>query len=228
MPPLSVVTANYSKMALDAAGGKGIRRNVHDPDRLNNNKCSTVHSSEDIGDKSITRIDGSRVEDDEDDPEIAELAKLRCPSLQTEEVADRQRQKEASRERRRNRCADYPGLAFGSPMFGSDTMMKFNIIKNELHNIMRSQLRRVDGEVSALAQRIREVDADLEKSEQYIKTATSALAEAVEQQQAEQRQDSREENALSEFDAQMRLLEGKLEQARGLVEESRTWDVQRE
>jgi tropomyosin-1 len=64
-------------------------------------------------------------------------------------------------------------------MFGSDTMMKFNIIKNELHNIMRSQLKRVDGEVSAMAQRIKALDANLELSEQYIKTATATLAEAV-------------------------------------------------
>ena len=50
-------------------------------------------------------------------------------------------------------------------MFGSDTMMKFNIIKNELHNIMKSQLKRVDGEVVAMAERVRALDADLEKSE---------------------------------------------------------------
>ncbi len=64
-------------------------------------------------------------------------------------------------------------------MFGSDTMMKLNIIKNELHNIMKSQLRRVDGEVSALSARIKEVDKNLERSEHYIKTATGALADAV-------------------------------------------------
>ena len=64
-------------------------------------------------------------------------------------------------------------------MFGSDTMMKFNIIKNELHNIMRSQLKRVDGEVSAMAQRIKALDENLALSEQYIKTATATLAEAV-------------------------------------------------
>ena len=58
-------------------------------------------------------------------------------------------------------------------------MMKFNIIKNELHNIMRSQLKRVDGEVSAMAQRIKALDDNLALSEQYIKTATATLAEAV-------------------------------------------------
>jgi len=53
---------------------------------------------------------------------------------------------------RAKRSIDYPGLAFGSAMFGSDTLMKFSIIKNELHNIMRSHLKRVDGEVVAMAQ----------------------------------------------------------------------------
>ena len=54
-----------------------------------------------------------------------------------------------------------------SPFFS-----RFNIIKNELHNIMRSQLKRVDGEVSAMSQRIKALDENLAKSEQYIKTAT--------------------------------------------------------
>lgn len=74
--------------------------------------------------------------DEENDPEIAELAKLRCTSERTEVIAERE-------TRRRRRCADYPGFAFGSSIFSSDTMMKFNIIKNELHNIMNTQLKRV-------------------------------------------------------------------------------------
>ena len=64
-------------------------------------------------------------------------------------------------------------------MFGSDTTMKLKIIQNELHNIMRSQLRRVEGEVSALSTRVKKFDSDLEQSEKYIKTATAALADAV-------------------------------------------------
>ena len=58
---------------------------------------------------------------------------------------------------RAKRSIDYPGLAFGSAMFGSDTLMKFSIIKNELHNIMRSHLKRVDGEVVAMAQVFQEI-----------------------------------------------------------------------
>lgn len=72
----------------------------------------------------------------DEDPETAELAKLRCTSECTEILAERE-------SRRRRRCADYPGLAFGSSIFSSDTMMKFALIKNELQNIKNTALRRV-------------------------------------------------------------------------------------
>lgn len=72
----------------------------------------------------------------DDDPETVELAKLRCTSECTEVLAERE-------NRRRRRCADYPGLAFGSSIFSSDTMMKFALIKNELQNIKNTALRRV-------------------------------------------------------------------------------------
>lgn len=79
----------------------------------------------------------SNVEDNGDeDAEILELSKLRCTSERTEVVTDRER-------RRKRRCANYPGFAFGSSIFSSDTMMKFSIIRNELHNIMNTQLKRV-------------------------------------------------------------------------------------
>lgn len=75
--------------------------------------------------------------DTENDPEAAEWSKLRCTSERTEVVAEREYR------RQNRRCADYPGLAFGRSIFSSDTMMKFNIIRNELHNIMKTQLKRV-------------------------------------------------------------------------------------
>lgn len=75
--------------------------------------------------------------DFENDPDAAEWAKLRCTSERTEVVAEREYR------RQNRRCADYPGLAFGRSIFSSDTMMKFNIIRNELHNIMKTQLKRV-------------------------------------------------------------------------------------
>lgn len=102
-------------------------------------------------------------------------------------------------------------------MFGSDTTMKFNIIKNELHNIMRSQLKRVDGEVNALASRIKEFDRKLEESEKLIRVATSALADAVALQIEEsknQDEDDEKESSLSAFDQHVLFLETQLREAR--------------
>jgi len=153
-----------------------------------------------------------------EDPETSELwAKLRCGSLRTEEVAEREKQKQERMKNRQNRCADYPGLAFGSAMFGSDTMMKFNIIKNELHNIMRSQLKRVDGEVNALSSRVKELDKNLEESENYIRVATAALADTVALQieESKSRNDEEEsESNLSAFDQHVLFLEAQLKEAR--------------
>ncbi|KPJ15809.1 hypothetical protein RR48_09732 [Papilio machaon] len=86
------------------------------------------------GDGAEMTVIASDISDD--DPETAELAKLRCTSECTEVLAARE-------NRRRRRCADYPGLAFGSSIFSSDTMMKFSIIKNELQNIKNTALKRV-------------------------------------------------------------------------------------
>jgi len=98
-------------------------------------------------DSDVTNIsarpaaEGSSYSDQEEnidaDPETEELAKLRCPSERTEVIAERETR------RMQRRCADYPGFAFGSSIFGSDTIMKFNIIRNELQNIKNSQLKRV-------------------------------------------------------------------------------------
>merc|ERR1712012_991930 len=123
-----------------------------------------------------------------EDAETTEFwSKLRCGSLRTEEVAEREKQKQERMKNRQSRqSSDYPGLAFGSAMFGSDTTMKFNIIKNELHNIMRSQLKRVDGEMNAFSSRVKEFDKHLEESESYIRQATAALSEVV-SLQAEER-----------------------------------------
>lgn len=82
--------------------------------------------------------DGISRSEDEDD-EVEELSRLRCPSVATEVVAAA----EQRRRERQRRCADYPGLSLGTSIFSSDTIMKLNIIKNELHNILNSQLRRV-------------------------------------------------------------------------------------
>ena len=57
---------------------------------------------------------------------VNDFADLICSSIRTEEINEQEKKKQ---ERREKRCPDYPGLAFGAPLgFGSDTMMKFNII----------------------------------------------------------------------------------------------------
>ncbi len=163
--------------------------------------------------------DGHGTAEDEEDNN--EWSKLRCGSLTTEELVQKEREKEARRANRQNRCADYPGFAFGSAMFGSDTTMKFNIIKNELHNIMRSQLKRVDGEVNAFSARIKEFDRKLEESERLIRTSTGALADAValhiedcnKRRQSADDEDEKE-SSLSAFDQHVLFLEGQLREAR--------------
>merc|ERR1712123_309067 len=96
-------------------------------------------------------------------------------------------------------------------------MMKFNIIKNELHNIMRSQLKRVDGEVNALSSRVKQLDKNLEESENYIRIATAALADTVALQieESKSRNDDKEsESDLSAFDQHVIFLETQLKEAR--------------
>lgn len=159
--------------------------------------------------------DEPRETKEEDTDEL--WAKLRCGSLRTEEVAEREKQKQERLAKRQNRCPDYPGLAFGSAMFGSDTTMRFNIIKNELHNIMRSQLKRVDGEVNALAGRVKKLDMNLEESERLIRSATAALSECVSLQIEESKSRSQEtesQDSLSAFDQHILYLETQLKDAK--------------
>merc|ERR1712095_185689 len=56
-----------------------------------------------------------------EDAETTEFwSKLRCGSLRTEEVAEREKQKQLRLKNRQSRQSQgYPGLAFGSAMFGS-------------------------------------------------------------------------------------------------------------
>lgn len=111
--------------------------NASSSSRRNNRKPPPSNKSPPQLESNIREeADGS---EDPHDPEIEELSRLRCPSDSTEVVAER----ENRRRLRQRRCADYPGLAFGSSIFSSDTLMKFNIIRNELHNVLNTQLKRV-------------------------------------------------------------------------------------
>lgn len=107
-----------------------------------NTKVKSGLGNDDPGpEHAVARARGDGNSDNEEDPELAEFAKLRCSSERAEVQAERE-------ARRRKRCADYPGLAFGCSIFSSDTMMKFNLIKNELQNIKLNQLKRVSAAFS--------------------------------------------------------------------------------
>ncbi|XP_014208133.1 tropomyosin isoform X6 [Copidosoma floridanum] len=149
----------------------------------------------------------------EEDPEIVELAKLRCPSERTEVQAERE-------ARRRKRCADYPGLAFGCSIFSSDTMMKFSLIRNELQNIMGNQLKRAESEVAALNRRIQLLEEDLERSEERLATATAKLAEASQAADESERIRKTLENRTNMEDERVALLEQQLAQAKLIAEEA--------
>ncbi|XP_054286124.1 tropomyosin-1, isoforms 9A/A/B isoform X3 [Macrosteles quadrilineatus] len=161
--------------------------------------------------------DGSSFSDndkEEQDQETEELAKLRCPSERTEVIAEREQR------RRKRRCADYPGLAFGSSIFSSDTLMKFSIIKNELHNILNSQLKRAESEVAALNRRIQLLEEDLERSEERLATATAKLAEASQAADESERARKVLENRSLADEERMDALENQLKEARFLAEEA--------
>ena len=225
LPPLQhEADANQSptkKLARDSplreVGVGATKRSRGSGDHTSNRRSATLTTV------SVAKPAGGGVGDDisvnnhDAEEADAEWAKLRCGSLTTEELVRQQQEREARRNRQ-NRCADYPGLAFGSAMFGSDTTMKFNIIKNELHNIMRSQLKRVDGEVNALATRVKDFDRRLEVSAELIRGATVALAEAVAVQIEESKNSTEaaesEESSLSAFDQHVLFLEGQLKEAR--------------
>ncbi|CAH1637421.1 unnamed protein product [Spodoptera littoralis] len=149
----------------------------------------------------------------DDDPETAELAKLRCTSECTEVLAERE-------NRRRRRCADYPGLAFGSSIFSSDTMMKFSIIKNELQNIKNTALKRAESEVAALNRRIQLLEEDLERSEERLATATAKLSEASQAADESERIRKALENRTNMEDDRVAILEAQLSQAKLIAEES--------
>ncbi|CAG0882724.1 unnamed protein product [Darwinula stevensoni] len=115
---------------------------------------------------------------DYDDPETAELAKLRCPSVCTEVLSERHR-------RKARYSADYPGLAFGSSIFSSNTMMKFNIIKNELHNVMNVQLKR-GSLLDVLKKKMRQTKEEMEKYRDDYDEATRLLqVEKLRREEAE-------------------------------------------
>ncbi|XP_037708134.1 putative uncharacterized protein DDB_G0277255 isoform X15 [Drosophila subpulchrella] len=170
-------------------------------------------------DSLATDLSGGAIDEgialaDDDENQAAEWSKLRCTSEAAEIVAEREAR------RNKGRCADYPGLAFGRSIFSSDTMMKFNIIRNELHNIMNTQLKRAESEVAALNRRIQLLEEDLERSEERLGSATAKLSEASQAADESERARKILENRALADEERMDALENQLKEARFLAEEA--------
>jgi hypothetical protein len=129
---------NSSSSSLNSTPSEKSEKKKHKNSELSNNKKKKKPKSSTEMTRMMKRsaADGAENVIEDDDEETAELAKLRCTSERMEVIAERE-------NRRQKKCADYPGLAFARSIFSSDSMMKFNIIRNELQNIMNNQLRRV-------------------------------------------------------------------------------------
>ncbi|XP_018025560.1 tropomyosin isoform X5 [Hyalella azteca] len=182
--------------------------NNNEVEEINHGGDSRTIESEGNGGEQLEATDVEKTL--ENDKEIEELSKLRCQSVATEVVAARYKR----------RCSDYPGLAFGRSIFSSNTMMKFSVIKNELHNIMNVQLRRAEGEVAALNRRIQLLEEDLERSEERLNTATTKLAEASQAADESERMRKVLENRSLSDEERMDALENQLKEARFLAEEA--------
>uniref|UniRef100_L7M1Z8 Putative tropomyosin 1 isoform e re08101p tropomyosin 1 isoform e n=1 Tax=Rhipicephalus pulchellus TaxID=72859 RepID=L7M1Z8_RHIPC len=146
---------------------------------------------------SRSPADGGDLEADAD-----ELERLRCSSVQTEQVIA-----ERNRRNARQPSAGYPGLAFGGSIFSSNTLMRFRIIANELHNITNVQLKRAEGEVSALRNRINALEENLGREETELRQASHEVSLA--RMESQQDEDGNEEDGeMSLLDTQ--LIESKL------------------
>ncbi|XP_068153879.1 uncharacterized protein Tm1 isoform X7 [Drosophila tropicalis] len=185
----------------------------------NNKRPNGANIMEASSDSLATDGGGAAIDEgialtEDDDTQAAEWSKLRCTSESAEVVAEREAR------RNKGRCADYPGLAFGRSIFSSDTMMKFNIIRNELHNIMNTQLKRAESEVAALNRRIQLLEEDLERSEERLGSATAKLSEASQAADESERARKILENRALADEERMDALENQLKEARFLAEEA--------
>uniref|UniRef100_A0A131YX39 Tropomyosin 1 isoform E re08101p n=2 Tax=Rhipicephalus TaxID=426455 RepID=A0A131YX39_RHIAP len=131
------------------------------------------------------------------DADADELERLRCSSVQTEQVIA-----ERNRRNARQPSAGYPGLAFGGSIFSSSTLMRFRIIANELHNITNVQLKRAEGEVSALRNRINALEENLGREETELRQASHEVSLA--------RMESQQDEDGNEGDGEMSLLDTQL------------------
>lgn len=108
-------------------GEARIRRQSIDDDSITDDSELYSQSRRSSMFSQLGSIDGDSADECQDPDTMV------CSSVPTEVI----------NEREKRRSGGYPGLAFGSSMFASNTMMRFRIISNELHNIQNVQLKRV-------------------------------------------------------------------------------------
>lgn len=110
---------------------------IDDSSKDSSKASSISNSRESLDSRNKTKRNGKRKSkrndiSNENEKENLE-DNLTCSSEPTELV----------NEREKRRTVGYPGLAFGSSIFSSNTMMRFRLISNELHNIQNVALKRV-------------------------------------------------------------------------------------
>lgn len=71
-----------------------------------------------------------------------DLSKLRCSSLQIEELQKRKNRLRSNGTSLNGTSPVYPGLAFVSPMY-SNALFRFSIIANEIKDLKSNQLKKV-------------------------------------------------------------------------------------
>lgn len=145
-------------------------------------------------------------EDKSKDEGSEDWSKMRCTSAFSEEVADK--------ERKKNKNKDDLEHIFAEAVFRSDTLMRFNIIKNELHNIQKSQLRRAENDVSSFNKRIESQENELGTWEKDLTLTKSTLTEtAASMEKAKKAKELAVEEIIS-YDECMNMLEEKLNEIR--------------
>ncbi|XP_055342220.1 tropomyosin isoforms c/e-like isoform X1 [Paramacrobiotus metropolitanus] len=142
-----------------------------------------------------------------------DYSSVRCKSQSVEQISSQHKQAQTRKSR-------FPGLALGSSLMKSPAEMKFQIIGNELHNIINVHMKRAEAEVAALNRRIQLLEEDLERTEERLKSATSKLEEAcAAADESERNRKVLESRSITDED-RCAVLESQLAEARLMAEDA--------
>lgn len=134
-------------------------------------------------------------------------SKMRCTSELSEVVAEKEKRK----GKKKSDAYDLDTI-FAEAMFRSDTLMRFNIIKNELHNIQKSQLKRAENDFSCFNKRIESQEKDLYDWEKELKSTQDSLSKTSESMERAKRAKEDAVNEIASYDECMMMLEKRLEE----------------